>query len=103
MLDRTLVRQVSQQGEWNGIPVAMSKGIAALVNGTVTVLATAPLTVTPGTFYDLRLDAVGNELRAFVNNKQVLQATDASHTSGQGGMLMYKTSAEYRDYLSWQP
>lgn len=74
-----------------------------LVNGAVTVLATAPLTVTPGTFYDLRLDTVGNELRAFVNNKQVLQATDSSHPSGQGGMLMYKTAAEYRDYLAWQP
>ncbi len=38
----------------------------------------APLrfTVTPNTWYDLRLDAVGNELRAFVNGAQVLQKVD---------------------------
>jgi hypothetical protein len=74
-----------------------------LVNGTITVLGTAPLTVTPGTWYDLRLDAVGNELRAFVNGTQVLQAADASHSSGQGGILTFKTAAEYENYLAWQP
>ena len=74
-----------------------------LVNGAITVLGTAPLTVTPNTWYDLRLDAVGNELRAFVNGVQVLQAIDASHASGQGGILTYKTGAEYVDYLAWQP
>ena len=37
-----------------------------LVNGAVTVFGTAPLTVRPNTWYDLRLDAVGNELRSRV-------------------------------------
>jgi hypothetical protein len=74
-----------------------------LVNGAITVLGTAPFTVTPNTWYDLRLDAVGNELRAFVNGVQVLQATDATHASGQGGLLTYKTGAEYVNYLAWQP
>jgi len=74
-----------------------------VVNGVVTVLGTAPLTVRANTWYDLRLDAVGNELRAFVNGAQVLQKVDASHASGQGGILTYKTAAEYVSYLSWQP
>jgi len=74
-----------------------------LVNGVITVLGTAPLTVTPNAWYDLRLDAVGNELRAFVNGSQVMQATDASHASGQNGLVMYKAGAEYVDYLAWQP
>ena len=74
-----------------------------LTNGTITVLGTASLAVTPNTWYDLRLDAVGNELRAFVNGVQVLQATDATHASGQGGILTYKTGAEYLNYLAWQP
>jgi hypothetical protein len=34
---------------------------------------------------------------------QVLQVTDASHASGQGGLLTYKTAAEYVNYLAWQP
>jgi hypothetical protein len=74
-----------------------------LVNGAITVLGTATLTVTPNTWYDLRLDAVGNELRAFVNGVQVLQTTDASHPSGKGGILTYKTGAEFAGYIAWQP
>jgi hypothetical protein len=74
-----------------------------VVNGAVTVLGTATLSVTPNTWYDLRLDAVGNELRAFVNGTQVLQAVDASHASGQGGILTFRTAAEYANYYAWQP
>ena len=74
-----------------------------LVNGAITVLGTATLPVTPNTWYNLRLDAVGNELRAFVNGAQVLQAADSSHPSGQGGILTYKTAAEYMNYYAWQP
>ena len=74
-----------------------------VANGVVTVLKTATLTVRPNTWYDLRLDAVGNELRGFINGAQVLQTTDASHASGQGGIVTYRAAAEYSNYLSWQP
>jgi hypothetical protein len=74
-----------------------------LVNGAIVTLGTVALTVAPNTWYDLRLDAVGNELRAFVNGVQVLQAVDSSHASGQGGILTYRTGAEYVNYLAWQP
>jgi hypothetical protein len=46
---------------------------------------------------------VGNELRAFVNNRQVLQTTDASHPVGRTGMLTYKAGAEFSNFISWQP
>lgn len=74
-----------------------------VVNGVVTVFATVSFTVTPNTWYNLRLDAVGNEVRGFVNGVQMLQATDASHASGQGAILTYKAAAEYVNYRSWQP
>ncbi|HUQ08794.1 MAG TPA: hypothetical protein VM146_00665 [Steroidobacteraceae bacterium] len=74
-----------------------------VVNGVATVLVTANLPVTLNTWYDLRLDAVGNELRAFVNNRQVLQTTDASHPVGRPGMLTYKAGAEFSNFISWQP
>lgn len=74
-----------------------------VVNGAVTVLGTVSFTVRPNTWYDLRLDAVGNELRGFINGAQVLTATDASHASGQGGIVTYRTAAEYANYLAWQP
>ena len=73
------------------------------MNGVVTVLGTLSFTVRPNTWYNLRLDAVGNELRGFINGAQVLQAIDSSHTSGQGAILTYKAAAEYVNYLAWQP
>ena len=74
-----------------------------LVNGVITELGTAPYTVTPGTWYRLRLDAVGNEIRGFVNSAQVMQVIDSSHPTGQGGVLTYKIAAEYMNYFAWQP
>ena len=74
-----------------------------VVNGAVTVLGTASLPVTANTWYDLRLDAVGNELRAFVNGVQLFQAVDSSLASGQGGPLTYKAAAEFLNYSAWQP
>jgi hypothetical protein len=74
-----------------------------VVNGAITVLGTAPLAVTPGTWYDLRVDAVGNDLRAFVNGVQVLQANDAAHPEGRGGVLTFRAAAEWENYLAWQP
>jgi len=73
------------------------------VNGTVTVLGTVTLAVRPNTWYTLRLDAVGNELRGFINGAQILQATDGSHPRGQNGIVTYKTAAEYTNYFAWQP
>ncbi len=79
-----------------------SVSLRKLVNGAITVLGTATLTVQPNAWYDLRLDAVGNELRAFVDGVQVLQATDSSHASGQGGMLSYNSATD-TNYFAWQP
>ena len=100
-----LPRDTGDQSNYYYLTVRNSNTVSLrkVVNGAITVLGTAPLTVRPNTWYDLRLDAVGNELRAFVNGAQVLQSIDASHASGQGGILTYKTAAEYVNYLAWQP
>jgi len=74
-----------------------------VVNGAITVLGTAALNVAPGTWFDLRLDAVGNELRAFVDGRQVLQASDSTHPAGQSGAVTFKAAAEFQNLLLWQP
>ena len=72
------------------------------MNGVVTVLGTVSFTLRRNTWYDLRLDAVGNELRGFINGAQVLQAVDSSppvakaQSSPTGG-------SQYVNYLAWQP
>jgi hypothetical protein len=66
-----------------------------MVNGAWTSLGSASLPVTLNRTYSLRLESVGTKLRVYVDNKPVLAATDASHTSGQVGLMTYKTSADY--------
>jgi hypothetical protein len=74
-----------------------------LVNGTAIVLASAPFTVNPATWYDLRLEAVGNQIRAYVNGTLRLEATDATHARGNAGPVMFKTAADFDDFTAYQP
>lgn len=74
-----------------------------LVNGAIHVIAEAPMTVSRGTWYTLKLEAVGNSLRAYVNGRLIVQGTDNSHAAGRYGLAMYKTAASYDDVLVYQP
>lgn len=74
-----------------------------LVDGVATTLATYPITVTPFDWYDLRLEAVGNRLRAYVNGTLRLEATDDSHARGSSGPVMFKTAADFDDFYAYQP
>jgi hypothetical protein len=74
-----------------------------LTNGAITVLATVPLTVSADSSYALRLEAVGNQLRGYVNGRLLLEATDTTHARGMGGVVMYKTSADFLNYRAYQP
>ncbi|MDH2425598.1 hypothetical protein [Sphaerisporangium sp. TRM90804] len=67
--------------------------------GSPVTLASAPATVTPGTWYTLRLEAFGTTLRGFVNNVQVVSATDTSYASGRAGLAGYYASASFDDVL----
>jgi hypothetical protein len=73
------------------------------VDGAATTLATASFTVTPATWYSLRLDAVGNQLRGYVDGRLVVEATDSSHPRGNAGPVMYKAAADFDDYRASQP
>jgi hypothetical protein len=74
-----------------------------LVGGVATVIATAPLTVSLGTWYQVRLDAIGSALRVYVNGQPVLEASDASLPTGTYGVAMYKTAMQMDDFLALQP
>jgi hypothetical protein len=75
-----------------------------LVNGAIHVLDTAALTVNPGAWYQLRLEAVGNRVRTYVNGNLVLEAVDNQPIqSGRYGMMTYKTIARFDDFAASQP
>ncbi len=73
------------------------------VNGVISVLASAPFAPAPGTFHDLRLDVLGNQLHAFVNGQRVAQALDDAISRGIYGLGTYRTAATFRNLNVLQP
>jgi hypothetical protein len=74
-----------------------------VVNGAITVLGSAPRPITAGTWYDLRLEAVGNQVRAYVNGTLAIQATDSTFATGKSGLLTFKSAAQFKGVRAYQP
>jgi len=69
------------------------------VGGGPTTLASAPLAVTTGTWYTLRLEAFGTTLRGFVDGALVVSASDSSFGAGRVGLSTYFASASFDDLV----
>jgi hypothetical protein len=74
-----------------------------VTNGQITVLRSMALPVVLGRRYRLRLEAVGSQLRAYVNGSLKLEASDTTHARGQTGIVTFRTAAEFDDYRAIQP
>lgn len=70
-----------------------------IVNGVVTTLGSASLTVALNRNYALRLEAHGERLRAFVDGRLVLSGFDNALTRGRPGLAMYRTRADYDNVI----
>jgi pectate lyase len=70
-----------------------------LVGGSSTTLASAPITVTPGTWYTLNLQVSGTSLTGWVDNGTRLTATDSQFARGQIGLATFFASASFDDVL----
>nr|MDT0660886.1 LamG-like jellyroll fold domain-containing protein [Micromonospora sp. DSM 115978] len=68
-------------------------------SGGPTPLATAPGTVTSGTWYQLRLEVFGTSLRGYVDGQLRVSATDATFATGRIGLTTYYASATFDDVL----
>jgi hypothetical protein len=77
--------------------------LSKVVDGTVTTLASAPFPVLPATWYQLRFDAIGNQLRTYVNGRLLLEASDSSLPSGNSGPAMFKAATDFDDFSAYQP
>ena len=74
-----------------------------LVNNAITELDFAPMTVSTGTWYSLRLEIVGDRLKGYVDDVVVLEATDSTFSHGKSGLMTYKTNASFDDFSMLQP
>jgi len=68
-------------------------------SGTLTTLASAPLTVTPGTMYTLSLTVSGSSLTGSANGGAALNATNTALATGQIGFATRFASGEIDNVL----
>jgi hypothetical protein len=69
------------------------------VDGVITIFGTHAMTVSVGTTYRLRLEAVGSALKAYVNGELVLSATDSELTSGRAAIGTFMAVASFDNIL----
>lgn len=76
-----------------------------LVDGVPYTFATAPLDVNLNQTYRVRLESVGTRLRAYVDDKLVLEATDPDVPTepSTAGVAMYKVAADVDNFSLLQP
>jgi hypothetical protein len=73
------------------------------VNNTIVGLGSVAYNVAPGTTYNVRLEAIGNWLRVYVNGRMMLEKVDASHPVGTYGLATYKTQAQFTNFVVEEP
>jgi hypothetical protein len=76
---------------------------AALSFGSMWTPGSFAVNVVPDQYYLIRLDAIGNQLRAYLDNRLLFEATDSAHASGSPGLAAFKARAEYNYFLAYQP
>ncbi|MES1263515.1 MAG: hypothetical protein ABUL69_04110, partial [Peristeroidobacter soli] len=74
-----------------------------LTHGVITVLTTYTMPVTLGTWYGLRIEAVGTQIRGYVNGILVGEATDSTHARGAAGPITNRAAVDFDDYRAIQP
>jgi hypothetical protein len=80
-------------------------------DGAITQLATKSLPITPGTWYDVRVEVVNEGTRVFVNDQLLLSSNaapgpdnpDVDWSRGQVGLITRNASADFDDFLAYQP
>ena len=80
-----------------------SVSLRKVVNGAITELGAYSLPITLGTWYRLRIEAVGSQIRGFVNGVLVAEATDTAHARGAAGPITHRAAVDFDDYHAIQP
>jgi hypothetical protein len=88
---------------WLALRQSNTVTLRKVENGVVTQLAATAFNVIPGNWYRLRLETIGDRVRGYINGQQVLEAIDSQPKAGAAGRVVYKTQADFDDYLAVQP
>jgi hypothetical protein len=77
--------------------------IRRVAGGAVTVLASIPYAVHGNVSYRLRFEAVGDQLRAYVDDVFVAEAHDATFAAGRFGVATNLAAASFSELSAAQP
>ena len=77
--------------------------IRKVVNGVITVLASANYTAPPGVYREYRLRVINDQLQLFVDGAVVVSAHDQDIARGQYGVVTYRTKATWESITVIQP
>jgi len=70
-----------------------------LVNGSSTTFASKSFTVSPNTWYTVRLEVIGSALSLYVNGTLQLTANDSQFAAGRAGLATFFASAVFDDVV----
>ncbi|TDC44105.1 family 16 glycoside hydrolase [Micromonospora sp. KC213] len=77
--------------------------LQAMNGSSITVIGSASLSVSTGTWYTLRIEASGSTLRGFVNGTEVASGTNAMTSSGRIALFTEYASARFDDVVVNSP
>jgi hypothetical protein len=98
-----IVRYVNSRNYYYVTMRANELSLRKLTNGGITVLDTAPYTRQAGVPVQLRLEAIRDRVRVYVNDELRLERSGADIVAGKVGLMTYKASASFENYVAYEP
>ena len=98
-----IVRYVDSRNFYYVTMRANELSLRRLTNGAITVLDNEPFTRQAGVPVNLRLEAVGDRLRVYVNEELRMERAGAAIAAGKVGMMTYRASASFENYWAYEP
>jgi hypothetical protein len=98
-----IVRYVDARNFYYVTMRANELSLRKLTNGAITVLDSEPFPRQPGVPVNLRLEAVGDRLRVYVNEELRMERAGAVVAAGKVGMMTYRASASFENYWAYEP
>ena len=100
-----LLARYVDEGNYYYVTLRKSNQLALkkLTNGVITELATVPFNVVRSQPYLLRLEAIGDRLRVYVNGVLKIERAGAQIVAGKVGVMTYRASANFGQYTAYEP
>jgi hypothetical protein len=74
-----------------------------LTNGVITIIQTVPFQIPASGTFELRLEAVRDRVRVYVNGVQRMEHAGAQIVRGKSGAVTYRARAVFGGYTAYEP